>query len=387
MTELIYLDNAATTFPKPDVVHNFMFDFYKTHGVNPGRSGYDLSIETEEIVTATRKELTQFFNGTNHNRLVFTYNASDSLNIIINGMVPPGSHVISSNLEHNSVLRPLHHKQVTENVEVDFIPFDSRGYLNPDDFVAKFKKNTSLVILNHGSNVIGTLQPISEIGKLCKERGVPFAIDSSQTAGVVPVDVREMNIDVVAFTGHKSLMGPTGIGGIYVGDGIEISQTRFGGTGIRSDLLSHPEEYPHRLETGTINIIGVAGLYAGQKWIREKGLANIRAHENRLWKILRDGLKKIENVILYCADSEIRHLPVLAFNIKNCEANTAGKLLDEEYHIATRTGCHCAPLLHKELGTEAIKGTVRMSIGAFNTEEHIKKAIDAVTEIAARYQE
>lgn len=234
MESLIYLDNGATSFPKPESVYGFMNDFYRNNGVSPGRSGYDLSIETGNIVEDTRKAMTRFFNGTNHNRLVFSANSTDALNLAINGIVNPGDHVITTALEHNAVLRPLHHLTQYHGVEVDYLSFDDKGFVSPEDFRSKFKSNTTLVIVNHGSNVIGTVQPVKDIGQICREKGVPFLVDASQTAGKVPIDIREMNIDIIAFTGHKSLLGPTGIGGLYVGEGINIRHTRAGGTGVKS---------------------------------------------------------------------------------------------------------------------------------------------------------
>ena len=383
MQEFIYLDNAATTFPKPEVVYDFMHEFYQKHGVNPGRSGYDKTLETEETVQSTRKMLTAFFNGKNYERLTFTYNASDSLNMIINGMVEKGDHVITSKLEHNSVLRPLYHKAYDGTIDVTHIPFDKNGYYDPDDVAKSIKKNTKLVILNHGSNVIGTVQNIGAVGKICKERGVPFAVDASQTAGAVQIDVQAMHIDVVAFTGHKSLMGPTGIGGIYSSDNVEIKATRFGGTGVRSAYKFHLEEFPHRLECGTLNIIGVAGLYAGQKWIQEQGIEKIHEKEMKLWSKLRNNIQEIEGITTYCADSIENHNAVLCFNIRGWEAADVGTMLDVDYNIACRTGLQCAPLVHETLGTDKIHGTVRFSLGPFNTEEHIDQAIEAVREIVS----
>lgn len=230
MDNLIYLDNAATSFPKPPEVYDFMIEFYKTNGINPGRSGYDVAMETEEVVTETRKMLTKLFNGTDPDRLTFSYNASDSLNNIIHGMLEDGDHVITSKVEHNSVLRPLYHKKHAGEIEVTYIPFDSKGYIDPDDIKKSFLKNTKMVILNHCSNVIGTVQPIAEAGKYCKEAGIYFAVDASQSAGILNVDIKEMNIDLLAFTGHKCLMGPTGIGGSYVCEDVPIKASKFGGT-------------------------------------------------------------------------------------------------------------------------------------------------------------
>ncbi|MDH5705287.1 MAG: aminotransferase class V-fold PLP-dependent enzyme [Candidatus Aminicenantes bacterium] len=382
MDKLIFLDNGATSFPKPEEVYTFMDNFYRNYGVNPGRSGYDLCMETGELVENTRKMMTEFFNGTDPNRLCFSYNSTDALNLIINGMLKQGDHALTTTLEHNSVLRPLYHLYKYNGMEVDHIPFDSMGFINPDDFPKKFKKNTKLVVINHASNVIGTVQPIKDIGKHCRERGIPLAIDVSQSAGKIPIDIEEMNVDVVAFTGHKSLLGPTGIGGLYVSEGIEIRHTRAGGTGVRSAVRTHLDEYPYRLEYGTMNTLGVAGLYAGVKWIEKTGMNNIHEQEMKLTTMLRDGLKDIEGVTMYCQDDLTNHISILLFNVDGLEALDTGTMLDVDYNIACRTGLHCAPLVHEQLGTAEIHGAVRFGIGPFNTEEHIHTAINAVREIA-----
>jgi len=382
MDEFIFLDNGATSFPKPEEVYNFMDQFFRKFGVNPGRSGYDLCLETGELVENTRRMLIKFFNGKDPNRLCFSYNSTDSLNLIINGMLKEGDHAVTTTIEHNSVLRPLYHLYKFKGVEVDYIPFDSKGFVDPDDFPKKFKKNTKLVAVNQASNVIGTVQPVKEIGRYCQEKEIPFVIDASQSAGKIPVDIEDLNVDVVAFTGHKSLLGPTGIGGLYVREGIEIRHTRAGGTGVRSAVKTHLYEYPYRLEYGTLNVLGVAGLHAGLKWIEENGLNNIHDHEMRLTTKLRDGLKEIDGVILYCQEDLKNHISILPFNIDGFEASDTGTMLDVDYNIACRTGLHCAPLVHEQLGTDKIHGAVRFGIGPFNTEEHIKAAIKAVKEIA-----
>lgn len=382
MDKFIFLDNGATSYPKPEEVYTFMDHFYRNYGVNPGRSGYDLCMETGELVENTRKMLTEFFNGKDPNRLCFSYNSTDALNLIINGMLKEGDHAITTTIEHNSVLRPLYHLYKFNGVELDYIRFDSKGFVDPDDFPKKFKKNTKLVIVNHASNVIGTIQPIKEIGKYCREREIPFVIDTSQSVGKIPVDIEELNADVVVFTGHKSLLGPTGIGGLYVRKGIEIRHTRAGGTGVRSAIKTHLYEYPYRLEYGTLNTMGVAGLHAGLKWIEKKGLENIHEHEMKLTTMLRDGLKDVEGVSVYCQDDLKDHISIFPFNIDGFEALNTGTILDVDYNIACRTGLHCAPLVHEQLGTLKIHGAVRFGIGPFNTEEHIKIAIEAVKEIA-----
>ena len=239
-----------------------------------------------------------------------------------------------------------------------------------------------MVIVNHGSNVIGTVQPIGDIGKICRNLGVHFAVDASQTAGAQKIDIEKMNIDLLAFTGHKCLMGPTGIGGSYVAEHVEIKGTRFGGTGVRSAYPFHLEEFPYRLECGTLNIVGVAGLHAGQKWIQKEGLEVLHDKEMKLWDRLRKGLQEKDGITTYFADSTDNHNAVLSFNIEGWEAGDVGTMLDVDFNIACRTGLQCAPLVHQQMGTEKIHGTVRFSLGPFNTDEHIDTAIEAVKEIA-----
>ena len=383
MNHQIYLDNSATSFPKPDVVYEFMCNFYKSHGVSPGRSGFDAAIETEEVVHETRKMLTRLFNGDDPNHLTFSYNASDSLNMVLQGLIRSGDHVITTKLEHNSVLRPLYHLSMDRAVEVTHVSFDKHGYVDPDDIKKAIRKNTKVVVVNHSSNVIGTIQPIAAIGKICKEAGVLFVVDGSQSAGAVPIDMKAMCIDVLVFTGHKCLMGPTGIGGSYIMDGIPVKGTRFGGTGVRSAQKTHLEEFPYRMECGTLNLVGVAGLHAGVKWITEMGIENLHQREISLWDKLRQGVQNIENVITYCADSVENQNPVLSLNTRGFESGDVGTMLDVDYNIACRTGLQCAPLVHEVIGTDKIHGTVRMSVGPFNTEPEIDAAIEAIREIAS----
>lgn len=385
MDDLIYLDNAATSFPKPETVYTFMDNFHRNKGVNPGRSGYDRAIEAGNIIENTRKMLTRYFNGTDPKRLIFSLNSTDALNLAISGLLKSGDHVITTNAEHNAVLRPLYHQSLYNGVEVDYLPFDKNGFVDPDDFIPKFKKNTRLVVVNHGSNVIGTVQPIKAIGKLCRERGITFLVDASQTAGKLAIDIKDAQVDVIAFTGHKSLMGPTGVGGLYVNENVIINHTRAGGTGVKSAQCRHLEEYPYRLEYGTLNTVGIAGLYAGLNWVLEQGVDAIHAHEMTLTRQLRDGLNQIPNVVNYCTDELTHHIGVLSFNVQGFEAVNTGTLLDGEYHIACRTGLQCAPRVHEQLGTDKIQGTVRIGLGPFNTQIHVDKLLTAIEEIASTY--
>lgn len=383
MSNLIYLDNSATSYPKPDSVYQFMDSFYRNHGVSPGRSGFDAAIETEEIVHNARKMLCELFKGDEPNRLTFSYNASDSLNMIIMGLAEKGDHIITTMLEHNSVLRPLHHLELNGVAEVTHVPFDQNGYVDPDDIRKAIKSNTKMVVVNHSSNVIGTVQPIKEIGRICKESGVYFVVDASQSAGANPIDMKEMGIDALAFTGHKCLMGPTGIGGSYIMENFPVRGTRFGGTGVRSAQKTHLTEFPYRMECGTLNTVGVAGLYSGTKWVLEQGIEKLHAREMELWKKLVAGVKEIENITLYCANGSENRNAVLSLNIDKFDSGDVGTMLDVDYNIACRTGLQCAPMVHEGIGTIDMHGTVRLSIGPFNTEEHVDAAIAALEDIAS----
>jgi cysteine desulfurase/selenocysteine lyase len=374
MDRLIYLDNAATSFPKPEPVYTFMDQFFRRCGVNPGRSGYDRCMEAGLLVEETRRQLARFLGGRDPNRLVFSLNSTDALNLAIFGLLDAGDHAITTTLEHNSVLRPLYHLAQEGRVGVDHVPFDAEGFVDPDDVARAFRPNTKLVVVTHASNVIGTVQPVAEIGRRCRERDITFLIDASQTAGKIPIDVDAMSVDVVAFTGHKSLMGPTGVGGLYVREDVSIRLTRAGGTGVRSAVRTHLEEYPWRLEYGTPNLLGIAGLHAGVSWVSERGLDAIHQGEMALVERLRDGLREIDGVTLYAQDDLTNHIGVLAFNVRGYEAADVGTLLDVDYEVACRTGLQCAPRLHEQIGTADLHGAVRLSVGPFNTAGHIEIA-------------
>jgi len=382
--ELIYLDNAATVWPKPESVYRFMDHFYRTHGVNPGRSGYDLAIEAGSLLTKLRQRLTRFFGGDEDTpeRLVFSYNVTDALNLIIPGLLSPGDHVITTNLEHNSVIRPVNHMVRDFDCEATYLPFDHQGFIVPDDIRRAIRRNTKVVIVNHGSNVIGTVQPLKEIGALCRQHGLTFVVDTAQTAGIIPIHMKDMNVDVVAFTGHKALMGSMGIGGLCIRKHVEVRQVRAGGTGVRSVEPYHLEEYPWRLEFGTPNMLGVAALWAGQDWLDEQGVDRVYAHEMRLASKLVEGFRAIDGVRLYCCDNLQNHLSTVLMNVKGVDPGDVGIMLDVDHNIATRTGLHCAPLVHQQLGLVDTHGGVRFAVGAFNTEADIEAAIHGVAEIA-----
>ncbi len=389
MEGLIYLDNAATTFPKPDEMHDAMTRFYRRCGVNPGRTGCDLGLEAEEMVHATRRTLSALFNGSaaiagkakDPNRLVFAANATHALNLVIKGTVRDGDHVVSTALEHNSVIRPVNH-MVKAGASATFVRPDAEGYVDPEEIRKAIRKNTKLVIVNHGSNVIGTVQDITAIGKICEEAGTLFAVDAAQTAGVVPIDMAESRIDFVCFTGHKGLFGPTGTGGVCVADDAQVEPTVWGGTGVRSAEPYHLEEYPYRLEAGTLNLMGVAGLHAGYEWIESRGMANLLRHEMELLAVLEEGLSAIRGVHLHGTRRLDRRVAVCSVTVDGYDPSDVGTILDVEYRVQTRTGLQCAPLVHEHFGTSP-RGTVRFSVGPFNTREHIETAIRAMEQIAA----
>ena len=382
---MIYFDNAATGWPKPENVYKFMDHFYRTLGVNPGRSGYDLAIEAGSLLANLRKRLTRFFGGDEDapERLIFSYNVTDAINLIVPGLMGRGDHVVTTNLEHNSVIRPVNHIVRDHGAEATFIPFNSAGFVEPGEIEAALRPNTKAVIVNHGSNVLGTVQPIQQIGNICREHGVTFVVDTAQTAGVIPINMREMNVDVVAFTGHKALMGSMGIGGLCVRKHVEVRQVRSGGTGVRSIEPYHLEEYPFRLEYGTPNMVGVAALWAGQDWLDEHGVEKVHDQEMRLAHQLVEGFRKIDGVRLYCCENLENHLPTILMNVEGVDPGDVGIMLDVDHDIATRTGLHCAPLVHKQLRLVESHGGVRFSVGPFNTEQDVTAAVDAVAQIAA----
>ena len=379
--EMIYLDNAATTFPKPREVLERMIDLYAAKGVSPGRGGYDCAQEADELVYGVRKRLCQFFGGDDPDRVIFASNATDALNLVIQGVVKPGGHVVSSQLEHNSVLRPLHHLKEKGLIDFDLVPFDGQGFIDPDDVARAIRPNTQFVLLTHASNVLGTIQPVEAFGTLCRERGIPLIIDTAQSAGLVPINISGWGVSAMAFTGHKSLLGPTGIGGLVLRRDFEVQSTRFGGTGIDSHELIHTQTYPHRLEAGTINFLGILGLTAGMDYLASEGMGTILQKERSLARRLWEGLAEIERVRLYGIDRMDRRLAVILANVEGMIPADVGAILDGDFGIATRVGLHCAPLAHQRLGTGRAGG-VRFSLGPFNTADQIDKAVEAIKKIA-----
>lgn len=378
---MIYLDNAATSFPKPPALLEKMVETYRRLGCSPGRGGYDLAVEALEFVEETRRKIARFFNAPDPSRMVFAANATDALNLVIQGLVRPGDHVVSTRLEHNSVLRPLYHLKQRGVIDYDLVPFGRDGFVDPGEIARAIRPETRLVVMNHASNVLGTIQPVAEVGRVCRERGIPLVIDAAQSAGQTPIDLTAWDLSAVAFTGHKALLGPTGIGGLVLAPDLDVTATRYGGTGVDSARLVHTRTFPHRLEAGTLNLIGIIGLSLGLDYLARHGPEAVRARELELAQRLHRGLAGLEGVTLYGPCPDERHVSILVCNMNGKDPEDVGAILDADFGIAVRTGLHCAPLVAADL-PGAARGTVRFSLGPFNDEADVDSAVRAMSEIA-----
>jgi cysteine desulfurase/selenocysteine lyase len=377
-----YLDHAATSWPKPPGVAQAMVHFLEEVGANPGRSGHSLSIEAARIVYDTREAVASLFGADDPLRVVFGLNITEGINLALHGLLKPGDHVITSSMEHNAVMRPLHDLS-QQRVEMTRILCNPDGSLDPHQVALAIRPNTRLIILNHASNVCGTILPVKEVGQIARSNNLLFLVDTAQTAGVLPINMEDDDIDLLAFTGHKSLYGPMGTGGLIIGRRInpaEIRTTRQGGTGSRSENEIQPEFLPDRFESGTPNAVGLAGLLSGLEWLNEQGIATIRSREQALCAELLVGLSEISGIQIYGSQDAARQVATVAFNIRGMEPSTAGLRLDEEFNVLSRVGLHCAPSAHQILGTFPT-GCVRFSIGAFTTLEDINQAVCAVRQL------
>jgi len=381
---MIYLDNAATSWPKPPQVLAAMAHFLSEVGANPGRSGHQLSVEAGRIVYAAREVMAELFNAPDPLRVVFSLNATEGLNLAMWGLLRPGDHVVTSSMEHNSVMRPLRALE-REGVSVTVIPCSPEGFLDPQAVLAALRPETRLVVLNHASNVTGTILPVAEVGRALRQRNGPLLlVDAAQSGGSIPIDVQADGIDLLAFTGHKSLYGPMGTGGLIFGERVNLEEFQpliRGGTGSRSEYEEQPDFLPDMCESGTLNAVGLAGLEAGVRWVLEQGVEAIRAREVELTQRLLDGLGEIPGVTLYGPAEARQQTAVVSFNIAAREPSEVGLWLDEEFGIMCRVGLHCAPAAHKTIGTFPA-GTVRFGLGYFNTEEEVERAVEAVRKIA-----
>ena len=380
--DLIYFDNAATSWPKPDETYAAMDRFSRLIGGSPGRSGHRLSIDAGRIIMDARETLSRLLGIEDPFQIVFTKNATEALNLAIQGFLNSGDHVITSSMEHNSVMRPLRDLE-TKGVELSVIPCSRQGELDPQELKSAIRSNTKAIFLVHASNVTGTIMPIREIGQVAREHGVIFCVDAAQTAGALPINISDMNIDLFAFTGHKSLFGPQGTGGLYIRKGLEerIQPLMAGGTGSRSEFELQPDFMPDKYESGTLNTVGLAGLGAGAGYILEKGIDEIRTKEVTLTRLFLEGLKSTRGVHIYGTCNASLQIAVVSFNIDGVTSSEAALALDEQFCIMSRPGLHCAPAAHRTIGTFP-GGTIRFSFGYFNTEDQIKYALDAVRQLS-----
>jgi cysteine desulfurase family protein len=380
---MIYFDNPATSWPKPPQVKEGMNKFMEEIGANPGRSGHTLSIEAARMIYETREALSVLFHVKDSSRIVFTLNATESINLALKGLLKPQDHVITSSMEHNSVMRPLRDLE-KRGVELTVVPCFEDGILDPREVEKKIQSTTRMIVLNHASNVTGTLLPIREVGKIAREYNLLFLVDAAQTAGAYSIDVERDRIDLLAFTGHKGLYGPQGTGGLVIGERInekEMIPLKQGGTGSRSEFEEQPDFLPDRFESGTPNGVGIAGLLAGIRFVLEKGVEQIRQNEMVLIEKLIMGLKKIHQVKLYGPERQEDRMATLSFNFSHLSPSDGALRLEKEFGILCRPGLHCAPSAHHTIGTFP-EGTIRFGLSAFNSEAEVETAIQAIFQIS-----
>ena len=380
---MIYFDNAATSWPKPPCVAEAMTQYMAEVGASPGRSGHRLAVEAARRLYDAREAVADLFHAPDPLRVVFGANVTEALNLALNGLLRPGDHVITGSMEHNAVMRPLRALE-RNGVQITVVPCSPDGALDPADLAAAVGPATRLIALNHASNVTGTLLPVAEAGRIARQHDLLLLVDAAQTAGAYPIDMQSDAIDLLAFTGHKSLYGPMGTGGLAIGDRVDVhllQPLKRGGTGSRSEREEQPDFLPDLCESGTPNAVGLAGLAAGTRWVLAQGVERIRAHELALTAQLLSGLAEIPGVTVYGPRDARRQTATVSFVIAGLEHSDVGMRLDDEYAIMCRVGLHCAPAAHRTLGTFPA-GTVRFGLGAFNTAEEISAALEAVATLA-----
>ena len=376
---MIYLDNAATSFPKPKQVIDAVVHYSNEIGGNPGRAAHAPAREAGKVIDRTRRSLATLLGNLEPSRILCTPSTTVALNLVFKGLLQAGDHVVTSGMEHNSVMRPLHGLQKL-GISHSQIPCSPSGELDPADIPPLIRPQTRLIALIHGSNVTGNLMPVSEVGKMARERGIILLVDAAQTMGRIPIDPQQSNIDLLAGPGHKGLLGPMGTGFLYVRPGLELEPLWEGGTGTYSESMEQPETWPERFESGTLNAPGLAGLAAGIAEVQKRGLEAIAAHEQSLIESLADGLNQLPGIILYGSPDKRSCTGTLSFNVQELDCSEVAHILDTAYGIAVRSGLHCAPAAHRTIHTFP-HGTVRASVGPFNTQEDIHTLIGAVSEI------
>ncbi len=369
----VYLDNASTSFPKPESVYQAAEKFMRYGGASPGRGSYPKAQESERILIKLRSKLSQLLGVRDPANLIFTTHATDALNLALKGYLKEGDHVVTTDLEHNAVLRPLTHLRTTRNIGLTIVKSNSQGKVDPDDIKKAVTPKTRLVACVHASNVLGTIQPIQEISRTARALGIPLLVDGSQTAGAIPINVEELGADLFAFTGHKSLLGLTGTGGLFVRSDLDLQPLREGGNGSHSNSLEQPTERPERYESGTPNMIGLVGLLAGIEYLLETGIDKIRTHELELNRALMNRLADISGVKIYGPEAQLK-TAITSFTLGSLDPAEVGQMLGKKFGVCVRTGIHCAPLTPQS--------TIRLSLGWANTREDIDKACQAVSEIA-----
>lgn len=379
---MIYVDNAATTFPKPKIVTDKIMECSLGYAGNPGRSGHKLAMKMDLEIYETREKICNLINGNEVLNVIFTFNATDSLNIAIKGVLEKGNHVITTSMEHNSVLRPLNQLRKDEIIDLSIVYADKQGYVNPQKIFDAVTPETKMIVTTHMSNVFGTIVDIKSIGEFCKENNILYLVDAAQSIGVLDIDVQDMNIDLLAFPGHKALFGPMGTGALYIKEGIKVKPLRQGGTGSYSHSIDQPDLYPDSLESGTPNGVGIIALGKGIDFINEVGIDNIRNHEISLKNHFIDLLKDNDDIILY-GTLDDRQGAVVSLNVKDMDSSEVSYILSDEFDIYTRPGFHCAPLAHKSLGTDEL-GAIRFSFGYFNTIKEVEECVNALKIIIER---
>lgn len=377
----IYFDNAATSWPKPPGVRAALDEYFGDASGNPGRSGHRMSVAAARLVEHARESIAELFNAGDPSHIVFTHNATHALNLALSGLLQPGDHVVTTGIEHNAVMRPLRHLESC-GVHVTIVPCTREGLLDMDDIRRAFRDDTRLLVTTHASNVIGTLMPIHELARLARERGVPYLVDASQTAGAIPIDVQDIGVDLLAFTGHKALLGPTGTGGLYIREGIRVRPLIRGGTGSDSAREVQPDFLPDAYESGTLNVAGIAGLAAGVGFVSEVGIDAVKRHEQQLIAQFIAGASEIPGIAIYGPRDETRRTGLVSFNVAGVVCSEVAFILDESFEIMARSGLHCAPSAHRTLGTFPT-GAVRFGFGWFNTAAEVAAGLAAVREIAA----
>lgn len=380
MREITYLDNGATSWPKPACVQEEMIRFLAEDAANPGRAGHRMAVAAERKLDDVRAKLTTFFDGGDPHRMVLTLNCTDALNIAIRGVLREGDHAITSTLEHNSVSRPLQTLADQGFITLTRLPMVDGGFVDPDAVRKAITPTTRLVAITHCSNVLSTIQPAEEIGRIVREHDALFLLDAAQSAGVIPISIRQMNVDLLAFPGHKSLLGPTGTGGLYVGERADPAPFRIGGTGGDSSTPTQPHLYPYWLEGGTPNTVGIAGLGAGIDYVIAHDPAKTLAHERSLVARLVAALDGDEQFTILGSHDWSRRGCAVSITVRDMAPSEVGAILDSEFQIAVRPGLHCAPYIHQELGTFP-DGAVRISPGPFNTESDIDRLVAALQQI------